>query len=183
MAKTHAIVNTTSCACWDVDALNHAGIYATADVDNGTLVTLVKINRDDTSANIKGYEYEVTPAAENATNVFIVDSPEVGYSLEQQIYVDPREFYNEAGKPMSIKNLMDGGVDCVEVDAVAFTDGTLPTAAQAGQYVGVAANGKFAAPTAAAPAAGAYFRVEGLHSIACGPDIVPTVVLRCMNNR
>lgn len=176
----HGIVNTTHMACWNIDALNETGVYATADLDNGTLVTLDKIAKTD-DGDITGYQYEVKPAAANAVNVFLVATPEVGRTLEMQIHDDIRYFYNEAGKPMDIKGIV-AGMDCIEVDAMAFTGGTLPAKANVGQYCGVAANGKFAAPTASAPASGAYFRVEGLHSIECGADVVPTVVLRCMKN-
>ena len=48
--------------CWDVDALNMVGVYATADIDNGTLVTLTKIAKTD-AGDITGYQYEVAPAA------------------------------------------------------------------------------------------------------------------------
>ena len=176
----HGIVNLTNATCWDVDALNETGVYATADLDNGTLVTLNGMAKD-TDNNITGYQYNVVPAAANATNVFIVATPEVGRTLEMQIHDDIRYFTNEAGKPMDIKNLV-AGIDCVEVDALAFNGGTLPVKANVGQYCGVAANGKFAAPQASAPASGAYFRIEGLHSIECGADTVATVVLRCMKN-
>lgn len=180
MANTHSVVNTTNMACWNVDALNMTGVYATADLDNGTLVTLDKIAKTD-AGEITGYQYEVKPAAANSVNVWIVATPEVGKTLEMQIHDDIREFYNVAGKPMDIKGFIPG-ICCVEVDAARFAGGALPTSAQVGQYCGVAANGQFAAPTASAPAAGAYFRVEGLHEIECGADVVKTAVLRCMKN-
>nr|DAO69311.1 MAG TPA: hypothetical protein [Caudoviricetes sp.] len=173
----HGIVNTTSMMCWDVDALNMVGIYADGDLDNGTLVTLDKIAKTD-AGDITGYQYEVAPAAANSVNVWLVATPEVGKTLDMQIHDDIRYFYNKAGLPMDIKALV-AGFDCVEVDATAFAGGTLPTV---GQFCGVAANGKFTAGAASAPAAGAYFRVEGLHTITCGADEVKTAVLRCMKN-
>lgn len=173
----HGIVNTTNMMCWDVDALNMVGVYATADIDNGTLVTLTKIAKTD-AGDITGYQYEVAPAAANSVNVWLVATPEVGKTLDMQIHDDIRYFYNKAGLPMDIKALV-AGFDCVEVDATAFAGGTLPTV---GQFCGVAANGKFAAGAASAPTAGAYFRVEGLHTITCGADEVKTAVLRCMKN-
>lgn len=173
----HGIVNTTSMMCWDVDALNMVGVYATADIDNGTLVTLTKIAKTD-AGDITGYQYEVAPAAANSVNVWLVATPEVGKTLDMQIHDDIRYFYNKAGLPMDIKGIV-AGFDCIEVDATAFAGGTLPTV---GQFCGVAANGKFAAGATSAPAAGAYFRVEGLHTITCGADEVKTAVLRCMKN-
>lgn len=175
MATYHGIVNTAHCSCWDVDALNLAAINATTDTDNGALVTLGEMRLNDNG----GFEYNVELAAKDATNVWLVATPEVGYSLDMQIHDDIRYFYNEAGKPMSIKGLIPG-VDCIEVDAMAFTDGSLPTAV--GQYCGVEAQGKFATANASAPATGAYFRIEGFHTITCGPDEVQTVILRCMKN-
>lgn len=173
----HGIVNTTSMMCWDVDALNMVGVYATADIDNGTLVTLTKIAKTD-AGDITGYQYEVAPAAANSVNVWLVATPEVGKTLDMQIHDDIRYFYNKAGLPMDIKALV-AGFDCFEVDATAFTGGTLPTV---GQFCGVAAGGKFTASSATAPTAGASFRVEGLHTITCGADEVKTAVLRCMKN-
>lgn len=176
----HGIVNTTSMMCWDVDALNMVGVYATADIDNGTLVTLDKIAKTD-AGDITGYQYEVVPAGAKAVNVWIVATPEVGKTLDMQIHDDIRYFYNKAGLPMDIKALV-AGFDCVEVDALAFVSGTLPTTAQVGQYCGVGDNGKFDTPINSAPTEGAYFRVEGLHTITCGADEVKTAVLRCMKN-
>lgn len=174
----HGIVNTTAMACTNVDALNLVGLF-TADVDNGTLVTLKKM-RQATNGTITGYEYDVELAAANATGVYIVATPEVGKTLEQQVHDDIRTFYNVKGLPFDIKGFI-AGVDFVEVDALAFANSTLPTAANVGQFCGVAANGKFAAP-AASVASGASFRVEGLHSITCGKDEVATVILRCVRN-
>lgn len=175
----HGIVNTTNMACWNIDAMNLAGVYATGDLDNGTLVTLKNIAKVDSTGTITGYEYVVEPATANAANVFIVATPEVGKTLEMQIHDDIRYFYNEAGKPMSIKAFLPG-IDCVEVDATAF-GGTLPAVGDVGKLCGVAANGKFAAAQESV-ATGAAFRVEGFHSITCGADEVATVVLRCMKN-
>lgn len=175
----HGIVNTTNMMCWDVDALNMVGIYATADLDNGTLVTLDKIAKTE-DGDITGYQYEIKPAAANAVNVWLVATPEVGKTLDMQIHDDIRYFYNKAGLPMDIKGVV-AGFDCYEVDASAFANGTLPTKAQIGQLCGVAEGGKLAA-AGAAVASGATFRVEGLHSITCGADEVKTVVLRCMKN-
>lgn len=181
MPNTHAIANGISCAYWDVDSLNMAGICETADLDNGALVTLKKMNVDTTTGKVKGFEYIVEPAAADADNVWFVDSPEVGYTLEMQIHDDPRYFYNVQGKPMSIKGILSG-VDCVEITKEQFENTTLPTVAQIGQYVKPAEGGKYSAPVAQAPDAGAYFRVEALSTITCGADEVPSVILRCMAN-
>ena len=177
MAKNHGIVNTTSMSCWDVDALNICGVAST-DMDNGTLVTLKNITKD-TTGNITGYQYTVEAATANATDVWIVATPEVGYDLDMQIHDDIRYFYNVAGKPMSVKGLIPG-IDCVELDAVAF-GGTLPTNTNIGQYYPIAASGKLGTASSTKPTTGAYFRLEGLHTITCGSDEVPTAVMRCMS--
>lgn len=177
MAKNHGIVNTTSMSCINVDALNICGIAST-DMDNGTLVTLKNITKD-TTGNITGYQYDVEAADANATDVWIVATPEVGYDLDMQIHDDIRYFYNVAGKPMSVKGLIPG-IDCVELDAVAF-GGTLPTNTNIGQYYPIAANGKLGTASSSKPASGAYFRLEGLHTITCGIDEVPTAVVRYMS--
>lgn len=178
MAKNHGVVNTTSMSCWDIDALNLAAIGA-VDMDNGTFVTLKNITKN-AAGTITGYQYDVEPAAANAENVYVVATPEVGYDLDMQIHDDIRYFYNVAGKPMSIKGFIPG-VDVVELDAVAFTGGALPEMADIGKYFPMAANGKLGAASADKPAAGAYFRFEGLHTITCGQDEVATAVMRCMS--
>ena len=180
MANNHGVVNTTSMSCWDVDALNIAGVYADGDLDNGTLVTLKNIAKVDETGVITGYQYIVEPAAAGATNVWLVATPEVGKTLEMQIHDDIRYFYNVAGQPMSLKGFIPG-IDCYETDAVAF-GGTLPVVANVGQYYPVAANGKLGTVSQTAPATGSYFRLEGFHTITCGADEVKTAVLRCMRN-
>ena len=72
-------------------------------------------------------------------------------------------------------------VDTFEVDAVAF-GGTFPVAADIGKFVSPDANGKYKVGTTAAPATGAYFKVEGFGSITCGQDEAKTVILRCIKN-
>lgn len=180
MPKTHAIFNSSKCCFMNNDAMRLAAV-ATVDLDQGMLVTLDKINRDGTTGKIDGYEYAVVPATAGADNVWIVDSPEDGYDLEMQVHDDPRYFYNVAGKPLSIGALC-GGIDCIEITKELFTAGTLPTTANLGQYVAPDADGKYAAPVAVAPGAGAYFRIEGFTTIACGMEEVPAVVMRCMAN-
>lgn len=178
MAKNHGTVNTTSMSCWNIDALNICGI-ATSDMDNGTFVTLKNITKD-TTGKITGYQYDVEVAGANAENVYVVATPEVGYDLDMQIHDDIRYFYNVAGKPMSLKGFIPG-VDTVELDAVAFTGGTLPVVADIGKYYPMAAGGKLGAASTDKPVTGAYFRFEGLHTITCGPDEVATAVMRCMS--
>lgn len=182
MAKTHAIFNASKMVSANVDANVLAGICKTADLDNGTLVTLGKMNYDTTTGKVKGFEYDVTPATAAADGLWIVDAPEVGYTPEMQIYNDPRYFYNEQGRAFTIRAL-NAGVDVFELSAAAFEDATLPTADKIGQYVQSVANGKFGkTPVAVAPSTGAYFRIEALSDITVGFEQVPGVILRCMAN-
>lgn len=175
----HGYINTTHCSCWNIDAYNMAGVYAAGDLDNGVMVTLSKMVQSD-AGNANGFEYEVAPATANSTGVWVVASPEVGTTLTQQLLADPREFYNEAGRAMSIKYLMPK-VDCIEVTAECFTDGQLPTTTK--KYVTIGAGGKLTATnTDPAGSQGAYFTLEALHTMAVGMKTVNTAILRCARN-
>ena len=99
MANTHAYVSTMRCACENVDAFNRVGIYSTGDLDNGVFVTLTGINKGVDNA-VKGFEYNVAPASATSYGVWLVNTPEVGTTLEQQMMSDPRYFYNVQGRPM-----------------------------------------------------------------------------------
>lgn len=173
----HGYINTTSCTCWDVDAYNCAGIAET-DLDNGVMVVLGNINRDSTTKKVKGYEFNVAAATDAATSVWVVATPEVGDTLEMQLLADPRQFYNLAGKPMSIKYLQPK-VDCIEVNAEAFGNSTLPTTSQG--FVSIGTGGKLVAATTA-PATGAYFSVVGFNTISAGMGKFATVILRTERN-
>ena len=174
----HGLVNTMGMSCTNIDAMNKVGV-ASVDIDNGTLVTIGKMEQS-TDGTVTSYHYELTPATANAEHVLLVASPEVGRTLEMQIHNDRRYFYNVAGDPVDVKDIL-AQVDTFEVDAIAF-GGTLPVAADVGKFVSPAANGKYAAPVKDAPVAGAYFKVEGFGSITCGQDEVKTVILRCIKN-
>lgn len=180
MANNHGFVNTAHCVAWDSDANKLVGIYKTADLDNGTFVVLSTMNVDG-SNNINGFEYNVTPATATSTSVWLVRTPEAGTDiLEVQLYDDPRYFYNKAGKPMSLC-YMNAHVDHIEVDKNCFTAGSDPDTVASSTYVGLDANGKLKALTAA-PSSGAYFTIVGKHSIAVGQELVPTWMLRCERN-
>lgn len=182
MALTlHGYINTTKMCAENIDAMNCAGIYAGGDVDNGTIVTLDGMNTVSSGTNqgaIQGYEYKIALASSTTTgDVWVVASPEVGSTIDQQILSDPRYFYNAQGLPMSLKYLVDG-VDCIEVTAECFTGGTLPDAVT-NKFVTVGANGQLTAAAAAASGAGKpYFTLEGLHTVTIGATEVPTAVLR-----
>lgn len=174
----HGLVNTMGMSCTNVDAMNKVGV-ASADIDNGTLVTIGKMEQTSDGV-VTSYHYVLTPATVNAEHVLLVASPEVGRTLEMQVNNDRRYFYNVAGDPVDVKDIIPQ-VDTFEVDAVAF-GGTLPVAADVGKFVSPAADGKYTLGTTSAPTTGAYFKVEGFGTITCGPTDVPTVMLRCIKN-
>lgn len=173
----HGVIIQTKYTAENVDAYNLVGIYKEGDMDNGVLVTLKGMNKDE-NGFIEGYEYEVEPAKADSLGVCVVKTPAVGTNLEMIQYADPRAFYNEKGRPMSLARLM-AGIDYIEVDANCFVGGTAPTAAQ--NFVGIGANGKLS-PANSAPATGCYFTVEGKHRVAVGQDIMTTYVLLCARN-
>lgn len=162
--NTHAIFNGTHCAFWDVDSYNLVGIAGT-DMDNGTFVDLGEIGL----ANDGGYEFTVTPTTTSAD--FVCATPPQGYGVAAQVYVDPRYFTNEIGKPISVKHLLK--YDCIEVDAAAFT--TAPVTANT--YAKVTAGGKLTAQTGNG-SSDAQFKILGTHTIDCGSELVPTWILQ-----
>lgn len=175
MANTHSFINTTRCVCWDVDAFNACGIGET-DFDNGQFVTRGELQID----NNGGYEFYVAPPAENATNLWVIDTPEVGSTAEMQIFDDPRYFYNPAGQPMSIKYLRPE-VDFIEVPASAFAAGSTPVEQPAYSFATVNTNGRLVVAQQA-PAQGTYFTIAAEHTIDIGQEIVPTWILKCERN-
>lgn len=147
MANTHGYINTTHCACWDVDSYNFVGVNATTDIDNGTFLTLAKIN-SEADGFINGYEFEVEIDASGANaQKYIADTPTPGSSADLAIqnYSDPRYFYNEAGKPISVKRIVNG--DCIELDKNAFAEGKSPEDVTGAKGATIGADGKLEAGT------------------------------------
>ena len=179
MANTHAYVSTMRCACENVDAFNRVGIYSTGDLDNGVFVTLTGINKGSSDKVVKGFEYTVAPASATSYGVWLVATPEVGTTLEQQMMSDPRYFYNVQGRPMSLK-FLNPKTDIIEVDANCFASKTLPNTEG---YVTIGANGKLVA-SASAPEGGGktYFSVVGFNTVAVGMEQMKTVLLQCEAN-
>ena len=175
MAKNHSFVNTTRCVCWDVDAFNAAGI-GEIDFDNGQLVARGALKID----NNGGYEFAVAAPGANATGLWVVDTPEVGTTLAMQMYDDPREFYNPAGQPMSIKYPRPE-VDFIEVPASAFATGSTPVEQPTYTFASVNTDGRLVIAQQA-PAQGTYFSIAGKHTIDIGHEIVPTWILKCERN-
>ena len=177
MANTHSYVSTMRCACENVDAFNRVGIYSTGDLDNGVFVTLTGINKGVDNA-VKGFEYNVAPASATSYGVWLVNTPEVGPTLEQQMMSDPRYFYNAKGRPMSLK-FLNPKTDIIEVDANCFASGALPTTEG---YVTIGTKGKLVAASAAPGAGKTYFSVVGFNTVAVGMEQMKTVLLQCEAN-
>lgn len=177
--NNHGYVSTMRCTCVDVDAFNRVGICADTDLDNGVLVTLDGIAKTIDST-VTAFNYAVTPATANTTgSVWLVNTPEVGTNIEMQMMSDPRYFYNEKGRPMSLKYL-NPKTDIIEADANCFVGGTLPTTAQ--KYVTVGVGGKYVAADAAADAGKPYFSVVGFNEVAVGMGVMKTALLQCEAN-
>ena len=176
--NVHGYVSTMRASCENVDAFNRVGIYSTGDLDNGVFVTLTSINKG-TDGAVKGFEYTVAPASDASSGVWLVATPEVGTTLEQQMMSDPRYFYNAKGRPMSLK-FLNPKTDIIEVDANCFASKTLPNTEG---YVTIGANGKLVA-SASAPEGGGktYFSVVGFNTVAVGMEQMKTVLLQCEAN-
>ena len=179
MANTHSYVSTMRCACENVDAFNRVGIYSDGDLDNGVFVTLTGINKGSSDKVVKGFEYTVAPASDASSGVWLVATPEVGTTLEQQMMSDPRYFYNVQGRPMSLK-FLNPKTDIIEVDAHCFASGSLPTTEG---YATIGTGGKLVA-SASAPEGGGktYFSVVGFNTVAVGMEQMKTVLLQCEAN-
>lgn len=177
MANTHSYVNTMRCACENVDAFNRVGIYSTGDLDNGVFVTLTGINKGSDGA-VNGFEYNVAPASATSYGVWLVNTPEVGATLEQQMMSDPRYFYNAQGRPMSIK-FLNPKTDIIEVDANCFASKALPTTEG---YATIGEGGKLVAAGSAPSAGKTYFSVVGFNTVAVGMEQMKTVLLQCEAN-
>ena len=177
MANTHSYVSTMRCACENVDAFNRVGIYADGDLDNGVFVTLTGINKGNDKM-VKGFEYTVAPASATSYGVWMVNTPEVGTTLEQQMLSDPRYFYNAKGRPMSLK-FLNPKTDIIEVNAGAFVSGNLPTNEG---YATIGTGGKLVASASAADAGKTYFSVVGFNTVAVGMEQMKTVLLQCEAN-
>ena len=176
--NVHGYVSTMRASCENVDAFNRVGIYSTGDLDNGVFVTLTGINKGSSDNAVKGFEYNVAPASATSYGVWLVATPEVGTTLEQQMMSDPRYFYNAKGRPMSLK-FLNPKTDIIEVDANCFVSKALPTTEG---FVTIGEGGKLVA-TGSAPAAGkTYFSVVGFNTVAVGMEQMKTVLLQCEAN-
>ena len=159
---------------WQNDAINCAGICKDNDLDNGQFVT-----RGDLGLKTNGgYEFACALPAANATDLWLVEKPAVGSTIEQQEMSDPRYFYNPKGTAFSIKGLTAGRT-FLEVPASAFS--TVPTDGTS-KFATVDTNGRLVAATSAPSGAGTYFSIEATHSVEIGNESVKTWILKCVRN-
>lgn len=171
MANTHSFVIRTL-DDWQNDAINCAGI-ADVDLDNGQFVT-----RDALGLKTDGgYEFACALPEANATDLWLVEKPAVGTTIEMQEMSDPRYFYNPKGSTFSIKG-MTANRSFIEVPVSAFT--TAPTN-DTYKFASVDTNGRLVAATEA-PATGTYFSIEATHTVDIGYEAVKTYILKCVRN-
>ena len=173
MANTHSFVIRTL-DDWQNDAINCAGICKDNDLDNGQFVTRGALGLKTNG----GYEFACALPAENATDLWLVEKPAVGSTVEQQEMSDPRYFYNPKGSAFSIKGLTAGRT-FLEVPASAVT--TAPTDGTS-KFATVDTNGRLVAATNAPSGNGTYFSIEAIHSVEIGNESVKTWILKCVRN-
>lgn len=171
MANNHSFVIRTL-ENWQDDAINCAGV-ASVDLDNGQFVTRGALGL---TAN-GGYEFTCTLPAENATDLWLVEKPAVGTTIEMQEMSDPRYFYNPKGSTFSIKG-MTANRSFIEAPLSMFS--TAPTDGTS-KFASVDTNGRLVA-VASAPAAGTYFSIEATHTVDIGYEAVKTYILKCVRN-
>jgi hypothetical protein len=172
----------------DVDALNRVGVYASADVDNGTALVCGVQSSDAKQKHV----FSVEPAAAVAKDLWLAYSPEVvttaDGSLEfRGLDVDPRNFTNQAGKPFDMFKPV-AGVDLIQVTKDFFADGYDPGTVSGATYVEIQADGSFkavASPTSSF--GGLQFKIFAKEPIiiangAIGGEAVDAWILECTNN-
>lgn len=158
---------------WQNDAINCTGI-AEVDLDNGQFVTRGALGLKTNG----GYEFACDLPGADETDLWLVEKPAVGTTVEQQEMSDPRYFYNPKGSAFSIKGLTAGRT-FIEVPVSAFT--TAPTDGTS-KFATVNTNGRLVAVAAAPSGAGTYFSIEAIHSVDIGIESVKTYILKCVRN-
>ena len=162
---------------WQNDAINCAGICKDNDLDNGQFVTRGALGLTTNG----GYEFACALPSANATDLWLVEKPAVGNTIEQQEMSDPRYFYNPKGSAFPIKGLTAGRT-FLEVPASAFAASKDPkTIGSTAKFASVDTNGRLVA-AASAPESGTYFSIEATHTVDIGIEAVPTWILKCVRN-
>ena len=166
-----AVVIKTRVQAENIDALNRKAVYASADVDNGTAVTLAfpatkgdevfvatlrtsgmtfNIGRKEPIIIGKGSilesEQEDAWLLEVTAGGWMAISPEVNKDVIGKIYkgLDPRRFTNEAGLPFDVVKLVEG--DIIQVSKDFFENGYDPDTVTGATAVSMT-SGKFRATT------------------------------------
>lgn len=171
----YAVINTMGMAATNIDRSDLVGIYSTADVENGTFVTLDKMNLG-TNGVVNGYEFTVNLATADDKDIYVVATPEVEYG-EDAFHNDPTRFINRKGRPMAIKRVEIG--DFFEISKDGFVTNGYPTSAKVGYFAPIGANGKIDTPISAiGEATGAFFKVEGLTKMTLGNETLDGCILR-----
>ena len=173
--NNHSFVNRTL-DDWQNDAINCAGI-AEVDLDNGQFVTRGALGLKTDG----GYEFACTLPLANATDLWLVEKPAVGTTVEQQEMSDPRYFYNPKGSVFSIKGLTAGRT-FIEVPASAFQASKDPNTVADATVAFVDTDGRLVAATSVASISGTYFTIEATHTVDIGIEAVPTWILKCARN-
>lgn len=162
---------------WQNDTINCAGICKDNDLDNGQFVTRGALGLTTDG----GYEFACSLPVANATDLWLVEKPAVGNTIEQQEMSDPRYFYNPKGSAFSIKGLTAGRT-FLEAPASAFAANKDPkTVGNTANFASVDATGRLVA-VANAPTSGTYFTIEATHTVDIGIEAVPTWILKCARN-
>lgn len=166
-----AVVIKTRTQSENIDALNRKAVYASADVDNGTAVTLAfpategdevfvatlrssgmtfNIGRKEPIIIARGSilesEQEDAWLLEVTAGGWMAIAPEVNKDVIGKIYkgLDPRRFTNEAGAPFDVVKLVEG--DIIQVSKDFFEDGYDPDTVTGATAVSMT-SGKFRATT------------------------------------
>ena len=166
-----AVVIKTRTQSENIDALNRKAVYASADVDNGTAVTLAfpategdevfvatlrssgmtfNIGRKEPIIIARGSilesEQEDAWLLEVTAGGWMAIAPEVNKDVIGKIYkgLDPRRFTNEAGVPFDVVKLVEG--DIIQVSKDFFENGYDPETVTGATAVSMT-SGKFRATT------------------------------------
>ena len=166
-----AVVIKTRVQAENIDALNRKAVYTSADVDNGTAVSLAfpategdevfvatlltsgmtfDIGRKEPIIIAKGSilesEQEDAWLLEVTAGGWMAIAPEVNKDVIGKIYkgLDPRRFTNEAGLPFDVVKLQVG--DIIQVSKDFFENGYDPDTVTGATAVSMTA-GKFRATT------------------------------------
>lgn len=166
-----AVVIKTRTQSENIDALNRKAVYASADVDNGTAVTLAfpategdevfvatlrssgmtfNIGRKEPIIIARGSilesEQEDAWLLEVTAGGWMAIAPEVNKDVIGKIYkgLDPRRFTNEAGLPFDVVKLVEG--DIIQVSKDFFENGYDPDTVTGATAVSMT-SGKFRATT------------------------------------